>query len=157
MSDSDSFLYLFSRLQDELNRLINEFIEHEGRGSLGDVGAPNVDVLETDDTVELLVELPGVRREDLKIECAGKLVTVAGQRSTSSVLAAPGARFERVERPSGAFRRQIELDRTVHSGQATACLERGVLRISFPRITDQRARVQEIPIQEITEEEEVEP
>lgn len=147
MSDADSFLYLFSRLQDELNRLITEFMEQGQDGVRPEGWSPNVDVFESENAVELVAEVPGMTADDLKLEVSANLVTLSGTKRTGA-RKSDGASFERVECPQGAFRRQIALDRTVNSTHGEAWLENGLLHVRFPRIEDQRSRVHTLPIAE---------
>jgi HSP20 family protein len=136
---------LFSRLQEELNRMVNEFME-QGKGELReDAWTPNIDVLETPTAVEIIAEVPGMRAADLELEVAGNIVTLAGRKKTSYP---PGqVRFERVERAQGGFRRQLSLDQPVNGSQAQAVLQNGLLRVTFPKIEDKRRQVRQLEIQ----------
>lgn len=147
MSANDSFLFLFSRLQEELNRLITEFME-QGAGDPREHGwTPNVDVLEAEKTIEILAEVPGLRASDLRLEIAGNVVTLSGEKLTE--YAGSGAlRFDRVERFQGVFRRQIVLDRPVNGSLAEARLEDGVLVIRLPRVEDKRSQRRLLTIEE---------
>ena len=146
MHDNDSFVFLFSRLQEELNRLITEFMDQGASDVREDGWSPNIDVLETEDAVEIIAEVPGMDLADLQLEVAGNVVTLAGKKRTRYPTRS-GLRFERVERAQGTFRRQVSLDTPVNSSKAAARLHHGLLRVTFPKIEDQRRRVQQLEIQ----------
>jgi HSP20 family protein len=90
--------------------------------------APPVDIIEQDGALVLLVDLPGVRREDIELTIAHDSVTVAGQRSSSEV----GAGI-RLERPVGRFRRSFRIAVPVDPSRAQAAYRDGVLRITLPQ------------------------
>jgi HSP20 family protein len=144
-SRPDSFVFLFSRLQEEVNRLLNEFVESTQSGAHGAGWFPNVDVVETEAAVVVYADAPGIAAEDLRLEVHGATVTLAGEKSAHY----PGTpNFQRVERAQGAFKRQIVLDRAVNGAAAKATLTDGVLRIEFPKIEDKRRRTHRIRIAE---------
>ena len=64
------------------------------------------------------IEVPGVERQDLRLDDDGDSLTVSGQRRTES----DGLRLRMTERPFGPFRRRIVLPR--HSFSAFACAGR---------------------------------
>jgi HSP20 family protein len=93
-----------------------------------DAWAPPVDIIEHDGALVLLVDLPGVRREDIDLTVAHDTVTVAGQRSTSE-----GGAGIRLERPVGRFRRSFRIAVPVDASRAQAVYRDGVLRITVPQ------------------------
>ncbi|WP_234553196.1 Hsp20/alpha crystallin family protein [Thermus caliditerrae] len=86
---------------------------------------PRVDLLEDEEHYVLLVDLPGVRPEDLELLEEGSRVTLAGVRHPL-----PGT-YLLEERPMGTFRRTLELPGPIEEGTAQASLRQGVLEIRF--------------------------
>ncbi len=86
---------------------------------------PRVDLLEDEEHYILLVDLPGVRPEDLELLEEGSRVTLAGVRRPL-----PGT-YLLEERPMGTFRRTLELPGPIEEGKAQATLRQGVLEIRF--------------------------
>lgn len=142
-SRPDSFVFLFSRLQEEVNRLLNEFVESAGSGAPGDGWFPSIDVVETEHAVVLFAEAPGLGARDLRLEINGGTVTLSGDKTIDY---GGGRSFSRVERAQGTWKRQIVLDRAVNGAQAQATLRHGLLRIEFPKVEDKRSRPHRITI-----------
>ncbi len=145
MHDNDSLLFLLSRLQEDLNKLVTEYMDH-GAGEVREDGwSPNIDVLESVDEVEIVAEVPGFQMDDLTLEVSGQKVILSGQKRTRYGDHDANT-FDRLERAQGRFRRQIDLETPVNSSLADARLAGGLLRITFPRIEDKRRQVREMAI-----------
>ena len=86
---------------------------------------PRVDLLETEEHYVLLVDLPGVRPEDLELLEEGQRVTLAGVRHPL-----PGT-YLLEGRPMGTFRRTLDLPGPIEEGTAQATLRNGVLEVRF--------------------------
>lgn len=65
------------------------------------------DIFETDDTLTILVALPGVASEELKVSLSAGVLMVSGKRPLPPEMA--HARIHRLEIPHGHFQRRIEL------------------------------------------------
>ena len=141
-------LLFASRFQAELNRLFQEALAAtEGEISAGE-WQPPVDVVETPDNVLVVIEVPGLTAEELKVEVRGMLVTLSGSKSTRLPDEAQRVKFLRVERGHGRFRREIQLFWPVNSHQGTASLADGVLTLTFPKIQEKRQAARRLHIAE---------
>jgi len=92
---------------------------------------PQCDCYRIDDPPELhvVVELPGVDLESVRVAAVGRTVVVAGRRERPRV---PGAQFRQMEIEYGEFHRRVELDEDVDAEQARATYERGMLTVVIP-------------------------
>jgi HSP20 family protein len=99
---------------------------------------PPIDVVETPEKVQVLVEVPGIAVDDLHVEVEGKTVIVAGTKAASS----PNdqARYHRLERRQGGFERTVDLVGTVNTHAGVARLRGGLLTVEFPKIREKRRR-----------------
>jgi HSP20 family protein len=125
----DPFHDLLS-LQERLDRLAGD--------STG--WAPPIDLFETADRYQVIVEVPGVRRDQIQIRVQNSTLTLEGERS------APAARCEQyhcVERGHGRFSRSFRLRETIDADAITAELRDGVLTICLPKT---RAAAQRIDV-----------
>ncbi len=139
-------LFLISRLQADLDRLFEEARDLGAANLEGGDWLPEVDVVESAEAVRVLVEVPGVRPEDLAVEISGDRLTVAGTKSAPA--AAPDrARYHRMERSRGAFSREIRLPRAINTRSGRVRLVNGVLIAEFPKLVDQRRRAHRLPIE----------
>lgn len=103
---------------------------------------PHVNVAEYADRTEVVAELPGVQREDVKISVQDGSLTLKGERKPNA--APENAGWIRNEIQSGEFNRTIELPHEVKLDAISAALVNGILRIVLPKA--ERARAREIAI-----------
>jgi HSP20 family protein len=105
---------------------------------------PPLDVVETSDAVEIVVDVPGTTPEGLRIVVRRNTVLIVGAKLSKSVDS--DARFHVAERGFGRFARAVRVTGTFDARQARATLAAGLLRIVLPRIEDRRGAAIEIPI-----------
>src|SRR5207244_10940670 len=119
-----SALDRLGNLRDELNSFFEmPFWSGFARaGQLFTGWSPALDLYESGDNVVAVVELPGMRKEDIDISLHDGMLTIAGERQTSSV---EGENAERTERLSGKFRRSITLPTRVYAGKDSAASKAG--------------------------------
>jgi HSP20 family protein len=129
---------------DEIRRVFLELGRTFGAESMAGECSPAIDVFETDDTLEVTVDLPGVEPAAVRVLMKADAVLVVGEKT-----ARRGRRestFHLVERGFGRFARAVRLGRACDAEQARATLANGELRISIPKIDDRRGRTIAIAI-----------
>lgn len=88
---------------------------------------PSVDLVQHDDKIVLLVDLPGMDKQDIKLDIQGDRLCISGTR------AAPAdVRESQQERWSGPFERKVRLHEVDHN-TIEASMDQGVLTITIPR------------------------
>ena len=130
-----------SSIQNELNRLFGRTFTPEGgeRGAARDVAwVPPVDIGETQDRFLLLVELPGVGRDDADISVEDGVLTLAGTRGFYDGV--KEEQFHRVERSFGTFARSISPPQTADVERIAASFDQGVLTIEIPKKEEAKPR-----------------
>ena len=115
-----------------------------GPGAAGEC-TPPMDVAETSDGIELVLDLPGVSESALTIGFSQGTLYVAGRKSPGGCAHAHAA-FHLAERSFGRFVRAVRLIGAFDAGKATATLSAGELRITLPRIEERRGRDIRIPV-----------
>jgi HSP20 family protein len=128
---------------DEVRLVFLELGRVFGSESLAGECSPAVDVYETDDTIEITVDLPGVDPATVRVVGKGDNILIAGEKSARR--AHGDSSFHLVERGYGQFARVVRLARPCDTSRARATLGNGELRISIVKIKDRRARA--IPIE----------
>jgi HSP20 family protein len=123
---------------DEVRRVYLELGRAFGSESLAGECSPALDVYETDDTLEITVDLPGVDASAIRVLAKGDSVLVAGEKSARRTRAESS--FHLVERGYGRFARVVRLGRACDTAHAKATLTGGELRVSIPKMTDRRGR-----------------
>ena len=129
---------------DEVRRVFLELGRVFGAESLAGECSPAVDVYETDETLEIAVDLPGVDRSAVRIVSKGDSILIAGEKAPRR--ARSESSFHLVERGYGRFARVVRLARACEIGKARATLVEGELRISLPKIADRRGKAISITI-----------
>jgi len=126
-------------LHQELSQLIGRLVEFD-RADRADLGEwmPSVDVFECRGTLTVVVEVPGLGPDSLRVGCSNGQLVVSGDRRERRPHGVPG--FLCMERPLGRFTRTIVLDSPVDVTQAEARLAGGLLTITLPRLKDRRGR-----------------
>jgi HSP20 family protein len=104
--------------------------------------APALDVYETDEALEITVDLPGVDPAAVRIVGKGDSILIAGEKAARR--ARRESSFHLVERGYGRFARAVRVGRACDMSRARATLTNGELRISIPKMTDRRGKA--IPI-----------
>jgi HSP20 family protein len=99
---------------------------------------PSLDLSETDDAVELRMDLPGMDAKDIDVQVNQNMLTVSGQRGEQSE--EKGRTFHRVERRSGSFSRTITLPCPVKEDAIAAQYRDGVLTVQLPKTTEAKSR-----------------
>ena len=99
---------------------------------------PRHELQVVDDGFHAWVELPGMKREEVEVAVAGRILTVSGERQLAG--APDGARKLKSERRGGEFELRIELPDGVDPLGVIARLDEGVLSIQLPKYKDARGR-----------------
>jgi HSP20 family protein len=146
------------RITEEMDRLFDSFgfgrsffPSEFGQGALsygepqGAVAlwAPHVDVVERDGKLLISADLPGVKKEDVKVEINQDAVTIQGQRHQERTSSDRG--YYQSERSYGSFYRSIPLPEGANTENASATFRDGVLQIEVQAPSQQsRGRTLEI-------------
>lgn len=133
-------------LAGEIARLLDDVARSIGRHVPAGETTPAVDVVETDSTVEIDVDLPGVQADEVRVIIKNGVVIVAGEKLAQDAGQRADANFHLVERGFGRFARAVRLTGAFDAGRAHATLEDGELRIVIPKIADRRGREIAVPI-----------
>ena len=115
-----------------------------GVASLNGECRPPLDVLETSDSIEVVVDVPGVAADSVRVAIRRSTVLVVGAKQP--IAAAPGSRYHLAERAYGRFARAVRLSGAIDASRATALIQAGQLRVIVPRIADRRGRVVKVPV-----------
>lgn len=93
--------------------------------------SPKVDIAETKEAFELSVQLPGVNKEDIKIELEGNLLSISGERKFNKEESDKS--WRKVESYYGAFSRSFTLPDNVDKENIKAQSKDGILLITIPK------------------------
>jgi HSP20 family protein len=146
-------LTLMRRLSDDMDRLFENF----GFGRSAGLGAaadralwegsdadvawlPQVETFRRGDTLVVRADLPGAKRDDVKVEIDNGVLTISGHRASERE--EKRDEFYRSERSYGSFYRAIPLPEGIESDNCDATFKDGVLEITIPapKLAERRAR-----------------
>jgi HSP20 family protein len=129
---------------EDVRQVFQELGRAFGSESLAGECAPLVDVYETDDALEIAVDLPGVDPGAIRLIGKGDSVLIAGEKAARR--ARRDSSFHLVERGYGRFARVVRLGRACDTSKARATLINGELRVSIPKIAERRGRAIQIAV-----------
>lgn len=135
------------RLKSRVERLVmalEEALEVESPESY-DSYRPPVDLSESGNSINVLIELPGVSHDDIDLKVSAKEVLVEGELRHSPDSEKVLSHFC-CERQYGRFRRRIQLRWAIDIRKATASLADGLLHVVLPKLVDRRGKPVNIPV-----------
>lgn len=139
--------HALERLQREMNRAFDGFFRGDllDRNSYFSEGwSPAVDISESSDSYTIYAELPGIKKEDVKIIMNGNLITLRGEKKNESEK--KGNMFSRIERSYGVFERSFTLPLTVKSDAVEARYNDGILTITLPKKEESKEKVIDVNV-----------
>ena len=134
-------------VSEKLNRLVSRpAVRGENRNETMTVAdwIPTVDISETEDEYLIKADLPGVKREDVKITVQERVLTIQGERAQERE--EKGKRYHRVERTYGNFARSFTLPDYVDDTKVTAEFKDGVLNLHLPKSEKARPKAIEVEV-----------
>lgn len=117
-------------MRDMMDRLMEEGLARPQSGYLL-LGAPAVDMYQTDDEIVVKATVPGVKPEELNITVTGDALTIRGEIKEDSERS--GATYHVRERRYGSFARTLALPLAVVADKAKADFENGILTLTLPK------------------------
>jgi len=132
----DPFRELGDLPSSRLGRLLDDVFGDRPQG----VGlkSPVVDVSEDDDKYVISAEVPGVKRDDLTVECHEGVLSIRGEKKSSREETREKARL--LERSYGAFSRSFSLPSDADADQLHATFKDGVLEIEIHKKAESKPR-----------------
>ena len=135
-----------SDLAEDARRLLAELDrEVPGVASLNSECRPALDVFETQNGVEVVVDVPGVNPESLRVAIRRDTLLVVGAKAAPTGAAAQ--RYHLAERSYGRFARAVRLAGAIDSRHAKAKAANGELRIVLPHLEERRGTILMVPIE----------
>lgn len=103
-----------------------------------------MDVVESKTDYRVSLDVPGVKPEEIKIECKDGVLTISGARKHERKDENENYRY--MERSYGSFSRSFRLPKDVDQAKISAHHEDGVLRLTLPKLPQEQSTVRQIPI-----------
>lgn len=136
-------------LEEEMDEMLDRFerafgmpmrrplIETRGWG-------PLVEMVDKKDEVLLRAELPGVKKEDIRVSVTGDLLTIEGERKQEAEIKEED--YYCCERSYGKFYREITLPAGINREKISSQYKDGVLEIHMPKAEEAKPKEIEIKV-----------
>ncbi len=126
----------------EMGNPVESAIDDVLSSSFGKTTFPAIDVVESKTEFELVAEMPGLKKDDVKISLQDSTLTLSGERKHYGF--PEGTTIIRHETHTRPFSRSFELPEEIDTNGIAAELKDGILRIRIPKV--EKAQPQEIRI-----------
>ncbi|KAL2337898.1 hypothetical protein Fmac_012344 [Flemingia macrophylla] len=130
------------------NRIVLDPFSSDVWGSNNEVSAfvnARVDWKETPESHVFKADLPGLKKEEVKVEVEeGRVLHISGERSVEKE--DKNEKWHRVERGRGKFQRKFWLPENAKLDEVTASMENGVLTVTVPKVPEKEPQVKTIQI-----------
>jgi HSP20 family protein len=127
-----------SRMQRQIDRMFEDFFSDPFRMNLPDfpqeMFQPPFDLQETDDHFLVSIDLPGLSKDDVKVEASGNQLRVFGERKEES------GKGKNRQRRFGSFEQTLTLPEGCKAEDIEAKFENGVLNIAIPKGEEMKPR-----------------
>ena len=128
----------FQTVRDEFEGLWNQLVAVGGNGWLAPPTVPPLDLSETATAVEVRMDLPGFKADEINVQISNNVLTVNGERQEERK--EEGETFHRVERSTGSFSRSVALPARVAEDKVDAQYRDGVLTVALQKTDDAKSR-----------------
>lgn len=116
----------------DIDRFFDSFFQTRGGDANGHRRwVPAMDLVETDDSLVLKADLPGLTEDDVKVEVDDNVLTISGERRAEHERKEDG--YHRVERSYGHFSRSVTVPEGIDESKVTASFNAGVLEVRIPK------------------------
>jgi HSP20 family protein len=137
----------FRALQQEVDKLFSDFTSDlplvgrwNGNGQL----AIKVDVAETEKTLEVTAELPGVNEKEIDVSLAGDMLTIKAEKKSDKEEKTKD--YHLVERSYGTFERSMRLPFKADPAKIEAKFDKGVLKLVVQKPAEAQTKTQKIEV-----------
>ena len=121
-------------MQEKMNKIFDDSFRTAG----GD-WSPSVDIMENDEEIIIIAEIPGVSEDSMDIQVAEGILTMKGEKKFP--IEKQSDTYYRLERSYGKFNRSFAIPAAVDQTNVKASLKDGVLKILLKKKPDNSPRV----------------
>ncbi len=132
-------------VRNEFDRLFDSFFNpsYEEETALSAFN-PAVDIVEEDQAYQVHVELPGLTKDDIKLNIKDNYLSISGEKKRESKVEEKN--YQRTERIFGSFQRNFRLSDSVDVDKIEAEFKDGVLNVVIPKKKESLAKQIEVKV-----------
>jgi HSP20 family protein len=117
----------------------------DGKGARKLDWSPFSDISETDKEYVIRIDLPAVKKEDVKVTVDQGVISISGERKQS--LDDKDEKFHRIESFYGNFERSFSLPENVNADAVSCDSKDGILTVHIPKVATKKHAPKHIPVQ----------
>jgi HSP20 family protein len=133
----------FGGLRDQFSRLFDIAFPTRAAESFGD-WSPALDAHEDKDKYTVSVDVPGLKKDDIKVSVHDGVLTVSGERRSEKDV--KEGTVHRTERYYGKFSRSVSLPVEVRADKVSATYKEGVLTVEIPKAEEAKPKTVEVKV-----------
>ena len=103
-----------------------------------------VDISEDENSIFIEADMPGIKKEDIKVSMDNDLLSISAERTQSEEEKKKG--FHRVERSWGCLSRSFTIGENVNTEKIEAKYDNGVLKVVIPKVEATKTSEKSIPV-----------
>lgn len=128
----------------DLNTLFDDFFDNRSVDQANVNISPRINVEENDNEWVISTELPGVPKEDVRVNYQDGLLTIEGEKKFEKE--DKGKNYHRVERSYGKFQRSLNIGPSIVADKIDASFKDGVLTIALPKAEEAKPRLIDVKV-----------
>jgi HSP20 family protein len=125
---------------ERISRFFNDFPSNDFNYS------PHIDISEDEKNIFVEAEVPGVKKEDMKITLQDNILTITGEKKKEKEEKDSKRNFFRSERVYGSFTRSFTLPEDINPDSVDAKFENGILNIKISKADQKKVNEKFIQI-----------
>jgi len=124
--------------------LLDDNVWSDGVETAGSAWSPQVETFRRGDNLVIRADIPGVKKDDIKVEVENDMLTISGERRDQHEEKQDG--YYRSERSYGQFYRAIPLPDGVNADKCNATFNDGVLEVTLPAPKGEERKAKQIQV-----------
>lgn len=132
----------FQEMEDMMRSYSRALAQNPSQGMTRADWAPSVDITENEKEFLIKAELPGIKKDDIKIQLHNGILTISGERKVEK----KDEKEHRIERFYGSFARSFSLPENVKEDTISAEHVDGVLQLKLPKSEPVKPKALEIKV-----------
>ena len=128
----------FRMAREEFETLWSQLVGEPGERLFKGRMLPSLDLSETPNTIEVRMDVPGIKAEEIDVQLTNGVLTISGERKEEKE--EKGKMFHRVERRYGSFSRSVTVPSAVAEDKVDAQYHDGVLTITLQKTEEAKSR-----------------
>ncbi|HHS12499.1 MAG TPA: Hsp20/alpha crystallin family protein [bacterium] len=125
-------------IQDEMNRMFDSYFARKPESGGMMIWNPVVDISENEEEITVSAEVPGIKKDDIKITIQDNVLTLSGEKTQEKE--EKNKQFHRVERSFGSFQRSFSLPSSVSADKVKAKYKDGILMVVLPKSEESKPK-----------------